>query len=76
MASFDSLYSVDQIEVPKELPGILRAYTKEVIRFNPTDIPAFSRDYFDAMTRGELHQWLAEQQKKKEDTNNPTSKEL
>ena len=40
----DSIYSAEQIEVPAALPAILKAYTKEVIRYNPTDIAAFSRE--------------------------------
>jgi hypothetical protein len=48
----DSIYCSDQIEVPEALPGILKAYTKEVIRFGPPDIVAFSRDYFAALAAG------------------------
>ena len=40
----DSIYSAEQIEVPAALPAILKAYTKEVIRYNPVDIAAFSRE--------------------------------
>ena len=40
----DSIYSAEQIEVPSALPAILKAYTKEVIRYSPADIPAFSRE--------------------------------
>ena len=40
----DAIYSAEQIEVPVALPSILKAYTKEVIRNNPEDIPAFSRE--------------------------------
>ncbi len=61
----DRLYSADQIEVPPALPALLKAYTKEVIRFNPSDIPAFSRDYFTALTKGEIEQFLEEQARKK-----------
>ena len=40
---------LDQIQVPAELPAILKAYTKEVIRYNPEDIVVFSRDYFASL---------------------------
>ncbi len=40
------IYSAEQIAVPPALPGILRAWTKEVIRANPQDIYAFSAQWF------------------------------
>lgn len=42
--AMDRIYCSEQIEVPPPLPAILKAYTKEVIRYNPRDIPAFSRE--------------------------------
>lgn len=48
----DRIYSAEQIDVPAELPAILKAYTKEVIRFNPKNIANFSRDYFTALAAG------------------------
>ena len=41
------IFSADQIEVPAELPTILKDYSKEVIRANPKDLVKFSREYFD-----------------------------
>lgn len=41
------IFSADQIEVPTELPNILKDYSKEVIRSNPKDLVKFSREYFD-----------------------------
>ena len=41
MASADKIYSAEQITVPQELPQILKAFAKEVIRYNPSDIPQF-----------------------------------
>jgi len=61
----DRIYCSEQIEVPPVLPAILKAYTKEVIRFNPKDIPAFSRDYFAALANGEIDAFLEEQARKK-----------
>lgn len=48
----DRIYCAEQIHVPADFPALLKAYTKEVIRFNPTDIAAFSRDYFAALAQG------------------------
>lgn len=50
----------EQIEVPPALPGILKKYSKEVIRYNPKDIILFSRDYFTALANGDLESFLAE----------------
>ena len=41
------IFSADQIEVPKELPEILKNFSKEVIRQNPKDLVAFARKYFE-----------------------------
>jgi hypothetical protein len=38
----EPLYCAEQIRVPDALPEILKEYTKEVIRANPTDIHAWS----------------------------------
>lgn len=46
----DQIYSAEQIEVPQQLPSILKAYTKEVIRYNPPDIPTFSKEYVSIYT--------------------------
>lgn len=44
------IFCAEQIEVPPELPDILKNYSKAVIRNNPgsaDDIVAFSRKYFE-----------------------------
>ena len=41
------ILSADQIVVPPELPNILKEYSKEVIRENPADLIAFSKEYFE-----------------------------
>lgn len=41
------IFSADQIEVPQDLPAILKDYSKEVIRSNPKDLVKFSREYFE-----------------------------
>lgn len=41
------IFSADQIEVPQDLPAILKDFSKEVIRSNPKDLVRFSREYFE-----------------------------
>ena len=41
------IFSADQIHVPEDLPQILKEFSKEVIRNNPTDLVQFSKDYFE-----------------------------
>ena len=43
------IFSAEQIEVPQDLPTILKDYSKEVIRANPKDLIKFSREYFERM---------------------------
>lgn len=40
------IFSAEQIVVPDDLPGILKEWTKQVIRKNPDDVLSFSADYF------------------------------
>ena len=41
------IFSADQINVPEELPQILKEFSKEVIRNNPSDLVQFSKEYFE-----------------------------
>ena len=41
------IFSADQIQVPEQLPQILKEFNKEVIRENPSDIVEFSMKYFE-----------------------------
>ena len=41
------IFCAEQIEVPEELPEILKNYSKAVIRTNPDNLIAFSRKYFE-----------------------------
>lgn len=41
------IFSADQITVPEDLPQILKEFSKEVIRNNPTDLVQFSKEYFE-----------------------------
>jgi hypothetical protein len=45
------IFSAEQIVVPDDLPGILKNYSKEVIRSNPEDIIKFSREYFEGLLK-------------------------
>lgn len=49
VAMSDRIYSAEQIVVPPELPHLLKAFTKEVIRHHPPDIVSFSREYVPVM---------------------------
>ena len=51
------IFSAEQIVVKPELPGILKDYSKALIRENPDDIYAFSAEYFrqKAGVGGEPH---------------------
>ena len=40
------IFTAEQIEVPEDLPQILKDYSKEVIRNNPSNIVRFSKEYF------------------------------
>ena len=60
----DRIFSAEQIQVPSEFPPILKAYTKEVIRYQPKDIVAFSRDYFAALAGGDVEHFLKEYEQK------------
>ena len=40
------IFSADQIEVPQDLPGILKEFSKEVIKNNPENLVEFCRAYF------------------------------
>lgn len=41
------IFEAEQIEVHRDLPKILKDYSKEVIRNGPENIVSFSREYFE-----------------------------
>jgi hypothetical protein len=43
------IFAAEQISVPEELLGILKNYSKEVIKNNPKDIVEFSANYFERL---------------------------
>ncbi|XP_071099264.1 ropporin-1-like protein [Haliotis cracherodii] len=46
-------YCSQQINIPPELPDILKQFTKAAIRTQPKDVLAWSAAYFRAMSKGE-----------------------
>jgi len=47
-------YCSQQINIPPELPDILKQFTKAAIRTQPKDVLAWSAAYFRAMAKGEI----------------------
>ncbi|XP_005090372.1 ropporin-1-like protein [Aplysia californica] len=47
-------YCSQQINIPPELPDILKQFTKAAIRTQPKDVLAWSSAYFRAMSKGEM----------------------
>ena len=50
------IFAAEQIEVPDDFPGLLKNFIKEVVRSQPDNVAAFSRQYFEAIlkARGKL----------------------
>jgi len=46
---------------PAGLRPLLSGYVTEVLRFQPENIVLFSKDYFTAMSNGQLQEFLAYQ---------------
>lgn len=55
------VYCQEQIEVPPELPQLIKKFTKEIIRYNAIqpDIVRFAKDFFTASVAGDLDNFLA-----------------
>ena len=47
------IFAADQIEVHRDLPKILKDYSKEVIRNSPDNIVTFSKEYFENVLRSQ-----------------------
>lgn len=47
------IFAAEQIEVPDDFPGILKAFTKEVVRRQPSEEEyiSFSRQFFEDLLR-------------------------
>ncbi|CAK8674050.1 ropporin-1-like protein [Clavelina lepadiformis] len=53
MAPPETMYCAQQINIPPELPDILKEFTKAAIRTQPHDVLAWSAAYFNALANGE-----------------------
>uniref|UniRef100_A0A672IME2 Ropporin-1-like protein n=1 Tax=Salarias fasciatus TaxID=181472 RepID=A0A672IME2_SALFA len=49
----DTFYCAQQINIPPELPDILKNFTKAAIRTQPKDLLLWSAAYFNALSKGE-----------------------
>ncbi|KAL2085383.1 hypothetical protein ACEWY4_018703 [Coilia grayii] len=49
----DTMYCAQQINIPPELPDILKQFTKAAIRTQPDDVLKWSAAYFSALSKGE-----------------------
>lgn len=49
----ETIYSASQINIPAELPDLLKQFTKAAIRTQPTDILQWSAAYFSSLANGE-----------------------
>ncbi|XP_037612120.1 ropporin-1-like protein [Sebastes umbrosus] len=50
----DTMYCSQQINIPPELPDILKQFTKAAIRTQPKDLLLWSSAYFNALSKGEI----------------------
>nr|XP_055038684.1 ropporin-1-like protein isoform X1 [Misgurnus anguillicaudatus] len=49
----ETMYCAQQINIPPDLPNILKQFTKAAIRTQPHDVLQWAADYFSAMSKGE-----------------------
>ncbi|XP_069469855.1 ropporin-1-like protein [Ambystoma mexicanum] len=49
----DTMFCAQQINIPPELPDLLKQFTKAAIRTQPHDVLQWSSAYFNALSRGE-----------------------
>ncbi|XP_044032637.1 ropporin-1-like protein [Siniperca chuatsi] len=49
----DTIYCAQQINIPPQLPDILKNFTKAAIRTQPKDLLLWSAAYFSALSKGE-----------------------
>ncbi|XP_028425409.1 ropporin-1-like protein isoform X5 [Perca flavescens] len=49
----DTMYCAQQINIPPQLPDILKNFTKAAIRTQPKDLLLWSAAYFSALSKGE-----------------------
>jgi len=53
MATTEPMYCSQQINIPPELPNILKQFTKAAIRTQPSDLLQWAAAYFEALSKGE-----------------------
>uniref|UniRef100_A0A8C8RXF1 Ropporin-1-like protein n=1 Tax=Pelusios castaneus TaxID=367368 RepID=A0A8C8RXF1_9SAUR len=53
MPLLDTMFCAQQINIPPELPDILKQFTKAAIRTQPHDVLQWSAGYFSALSKGE-----------------------
>lgn len=51
------IFAADQIQVHPDLPSILKAFSKEVIRQVPENVVTFSRQYFEQVLKQQGYQF-------------------
>ncbi|XP_037312013.1 ropporin-1-like protein [Pungitius pungitius] len=49
----DTMFCAQQIDIPQELPDILKSFTKAAIRTQPENLLLWSTAYFTALSKGE-----------------------
>ncbi|NXH17157.1 ROP1L protein, partial [Bucco capensis] len=49
----ETMYCVQQMKIPPELPDILKQFTKAAIRTQPSDVLQWAAAYFSALSKGE-----------------------
>nr|XP_020462123.1 ropporin-1-like protein [Monopterus albus] len=49
----DTMYCAEQINIPPELPDIMKSFTKAAIRTQPKDLLLWAVAYFSALSKGE-----------------------
>ncbi|KAK9953301.1 hypothetical protein ABG768_017306 [Culter alburnus] len=49
----ETMYCAQQINIPPELPNILKQFTKAAIKTQPHDVLQWAADYFSALSKGQ-----------------------
>ncbi|XP_043082958.1 ropporin-1-like protein [Puntigrus tetrazona] len=49
----ETMYCAQQINIPPELPDILKQFTKAAIKTQPHDVLQWATDYFSALSKGQ-----------------------
>ncbi|XP_016135791.1 ropporin-1-like protein isoform X1 [Sinocyclocheilus grahami] len=49
----ETMYCAQQINIPPELPDVLKQFTKAAIKTQPRDVLQWATDYFSALSKGQ-----------------------